>query len=99
MVRGRNELVKELSSRGYYKDQAREIIDEIFGIIAGWLEEQDEVSIRNFGSFKIKTHKGHLIRNAATGEHHEIEDFPVISFKPSDILKASVFEGFKSKKK
>lgn len=89
----KNDLVLELAQMDYCKDQASVVINDIFHIIAQALVEGKKVMIRGFGTFEVKTRKGHLVRDAHTKERKMLDDYSAITFRPGDNLKDAVKKG------
>ena len=59
-------------------------------MIAEALVEGEKVTIRGFGTFEVKTRKGHLVQDANTKQKKMMDDYQVIVFKSGDNLKDAV---------
>lgn len=72
------------------------VLDEIFDCIVS----REEVKLSSFGAFVIRAKKERLGRNPKTGEGAKITARLVVSFKPSNILRAKIneedLEGFEA---
>ena len=86
----KNDLVNALSEMDYCKNQASIVINDIFKVIAEALVEGEKVTIRGFGTFEVKTRKGHLVQDVHTKQQKMMDDYQVIVFKPGDNLKDAV---------
>ncbi|MCI9433403.1 HU family DNA-binding protein [uncultured Reyranella sp.] len=86
----KNDIVSALCEKGYYKDQASEVVDDVFQIIRDALVQGDSVQIRGFGTFGVKIHKGRNSLDISTGEKRVSNDCRVPMFKASDSLKGAV---------
>ncbi len=75
---------------GLTKGEASEIVDAIFQTVKAALVDGRPVKIRNFGVFDVKTRKGRLGVNPATGQPIEIPSHRGLAFRPSEGLKAKV---------
>jgi integration host factor subunit beta len=54
------------------------------------LQEQKNIEVRGFGTFKIRHRKTRMARNPRTGSPVEVSARPVPVFKPSKELRAKV---------
>src|SRR5213592_4948901 len=73
------------------KDCAR-VVDSFLDAVKAELEEQHNIEIRGFGTFKIGQRKTRMARNPRTGDPVEVAARPVPVFKPSKELRAMVAE-------
>lgn len=53
---------------GITRREADLVVETVFDAIAGALRSGDEVEIRGFGSFRLRSRKARLTRNPRTGE-------------------------------
>lgn len=75
---------------GLSKKEAIEIVEMLFGTMKEILSERESVKIAGFGTFLVRrkgTRKG---RNPKTGAEIQIEQRRVVTFKPSQQVKALV---------
>ena len=70
------------------KDCAR-VVDSFLDAIKEALQEQKNIEVRGFGTFKIRQRKTRMARNPRTGAPVEVSR-PVPVFKPSKELRAMV---------
>ncbi len=75
---------------GFSKKEATDIVESIFEIIKGRLENGEKVKISGFGNFVINAKRPRKGRNPQTGEEIVISGRRVLSFKPSPVLKKSI---------
>ena len=71
------------------KDCAR-VVDAFLDAIKEALQEQKNIEVRGFGTFKIRQRKTRMARNPRTGSPVEVSARPVPVFKPSKDLRAMV---------
>ena len=64
------------------KDCAR-VVDSFLDAIKEALQEQKNIEVRGFGTFKIRQRKTRMARNPRTGSPVEVSARPVPVFKPS----------------
>lgn len=75
---------------GFSKKEATDVVESIFEIIKGRLENGEKVKISGFGNFVINAKRPRKGRNPQTGEEIIISGRRVLSFKPSPVLKKSI---------
>lgn len=71
------------------KDCAR-VVDAFLDAIKDALQEQQNIEVRGFGTFKIRRRKTRMARNPRTGDPVEVAARPVPVFKPSKELRTLV---------
>ncbi len=71
------------------KDCAR-VVDAFLEAIKESLQNQENIEVRGFGTFKIRRRKTRMARNPRTGSPVEVSTRPVPVFKPSKELRALV---------
>lgn len=71
------------------KDCAR-VVDAFLDAIKEALQEQKNIEVRGFGTYKIRQRKTRMARNPRTGSPVEVSARPVPVFKPSKELRAMV---------
>jgi len=90
------DLVELIYERvGSSKKEAAEVVEVVFEIIRAKLRRGEKVKISGFGSFIVNQKRARRGRNPQTGEPITIDPRVVLSFKPSQVLKQSVNNGFK----
>jgi integration host factor subunit alpha len=75
---------------GFSKKEATDVVESIFEIIKGRLEQSEKVKISGFGNFVINVKRPRKGRNPQTGEEITITGRRVLSFKPSPVLKKAI---------
>lgn len=75
---------------GFSKKEATDVVESIFEIIKGRLEQSEKVKISGFGNFVINAKRPRKGRNPQTGEEITISGRRVLSFKPSPVLKKAI---------
>ena len=73
---------------GFSKKEASELVEMVFGSLKEELCRGDKVKISGFGNFLVKQKKARVGRNPQTGEQITISARRVLTFKPSQVLKA-----------
>src|SRR5947208_14944590 len=67
---------------GFSKKEATDVVESIFEIIKGHLEEGEKVKISGFGNFVINAKRPRKGRNPQTAEEIVISGRRVLSLKP-----------------
>ncbi len=79
------EVVSTLTD--YPKNDCEKVYDAIFIVFSKFLEKDENINIKNFGTFKVSKRKARTGRNPATGEEIKIKAQKTIHFKVSPKLK------------
>jgi len=75
---------------GFSKKESAEIVELVFDLMKTTLEEGEKIKIAGFGNFVVKSKTSRRGRNPQTGEEIEISSRRILTFKPSQVLKASI---------
>ena len=75
---------------GFSKKESAELVELVFDIIKGTLETGDKIKIAGFGNFVVKSKADRRGRNPQTGDEIIISARKILTFKPSQVLKASL---------
>ncbi len=75
---------------GFSKKEVAKIVESIFDIIKEHLQHHDKIKISGFGNFVIRNKRSRRGRNPQTGDDIEITPRRILTFKPSQVLKASL---------
>ena len=75
---------------GSSKKESAEIVEMVFDTIKETLEKGEKIKISGFGNFVIRAKKPRIGRNPQTGEEIEISARKVLTFRPSQVLKAAL---------
>lgn len=88
------DIVERVCDRvgGFSKKEAADIVDEVFDAMKAVLEHGDKIKISGFGNFVVRHKKPRPGRNPQTGQEIMIEARRVLTFKPSNVLKAALNE-------
>ncbi len=73
---------------GFSKKEAADVVESVFDIMKESLARGEKIKISGFGNFEVHFKKERMGRNPRTGEPIPISARHVITFKPSQVLKA-----------
>ncbi len=75
---------------GFSKKESAELVEAVFDIIKNTLEKGEKIKIAGFGNFVVKEKANRRGRNPQTGEEITITARKILTFKPSQVLKATI---------
>jgi integration host factor subunit alpha len=75
---------------GFSKKDSADLVELVFDIIKSTLESGDKIKIAGFGNFVVKEKADRRGRNPQTGDEIIISARKILTFKPSQVLKASI---------
>lgn len=75
---------------GYSKREAAELVEIVFETLKDTLAKSEKVKISGFGNFVVRDKKARMGRNPQTKKPIEISARKVLTFKPSQVLKATL---------
>jgi integration host factor subunit alpha len=75
---------------GFSKKESADIVEMVFDLIKTTLEQGEKIKIAGFGNFVVKEKATRRGRNPQTGDEIEISSRKILTFKPSQVLKASI---------
>ncbi|MFQ6103683.1 MAG: HU family DNA-binding protein [Candidatus Glassbacteria bacterium] len=82
------DIVERISATtGLTKKDTAMVINRFFEVVTEALSQGNNIEIRGFGSFKVKTRRARKARNPRTGETVDVPRRLVPTFKPSKELK------------
>jgi integration host factor subunit alpha len=85
------DIVEQIYERvGFSKKESAELVELVFDLIKDTLEEGEKIKIAGFGNFIVKEKADRRGRNPQTGEEITISARKILTFKPSQVLKASI---------
>ncbi|MFZ3209441.1 MAG: integration host factor subunit alpha [Geobacteraceae bacterium] len=85
------DIVEQIYERvGFSKKESAELLELVFDLIKDTLEEGEKIKIAGFGNFIVKEKADRRGRNPQTGEEITISARKILTFKPSQVLKASI---------
>lgn len=73
---------------GFSKKEASELVEMVFSTLKDVLENGEKVKISGFGNFVVRGKNERVGRNPQTGEQIKISARRVLTFRPSQVLKA-----------
>lgn len=73
---------------GFSKKEASELVEMVFDTLKGQLQSGEKVKISGFGNFLVRGKGERVGRNPQTGEQIMISARRVLTFRPSQVLKA-----------
>ncbi len=75
---------------GFSKKEVTKIVETIFDIIKENLEKEDKIKISGFGNFVVRKKRARRGRNPQTGDDIQISSRRILTFKPSQVLRAAL---------
>lgn len=75
---------------GFSKKESADIVEMVFDLMKTTLEAGEKIKIAGFGNFVVKEKATRRGRNPQTGDEIEISSRRILTFKPSQVLKASI---------
>lgn len=75
---------------GYPKSDAADLVEMVFSVVKGTLEQGESIKISGFGNFIVRNKTDRRGRNPQTREEMTISARRVLTFKPSAVLKANL---------
>ena len=73
---------------GFSKKEASELVELVFQELKNTLQNGEKVKISGFGNFVVRGKSERVGRNPQTGEQIKISARRVLTFRPSQVLKA-----------
>lgn len=73
---------------GFSKKEASELVEMVFNALKSTLQDGEKVKISGFGNFLVREKNERVGRNPQTGEQIKISARRVLTFRPSQVLKA-----------
>ena len=91
MTMTKGDIVERIYEKiGFSKKEANDVVESIFEIIKGRLENGEKVKISGFGNFVVNQKRPRKGRNPQTGEEIIISGRRVLTFKGSQVLRKSM---------
>lgn len=75
---------------GLSKKESADLVEQVFDLIKNTLEEGEKIKIAGFGNFIVKEKADRRGRNPQTGDEIVISARKILTFKPSQVLKAEI---------
>lgn len=91
MAMTKADIVEALYQKvGFSKKEAADLVELVFDTIKNTLASGDKIKISGFGNFVVREKRSRIGRNPQTGEQIEISARKVLTFRPSQVLRAEV---------
>jgi integration host factor subunit alpha len=88
------DLVEAVHTKvGFSKKESADVVELIFDSLKETLEHGERIKISGFGNFEVRDKRSRVGRNPQTGDVIEITARRVLTFKPSQVLKAALNAG------
>ncbi len=85
------EIIENVYTKiGFSKKESAEIVEMVLDTIKQTLERGEKIKISGFGNFVVRQKRPRIGRNPQTGEEIEISARQVLTFRPSQVLKAAL---------
>jgi integration host factor subunit alpha len=75
---------------GFSKKEAADLVELVFDTLKATLAQGQKIKISGFGNFVVREKRSRVGRNPQTGESIEISARRVLTFRPSQVLRAEV---------
>jgi integration host factor subunit alpha len=75
---------------GFSKKEATDLVEMVFETIKETLSKNEKIKISGFGNFIVREKRARVGRNPQTGQSIEISARRVLTFRPSQVLRAEV---------
>lgn len=75
---------------GFSKKEAADLVELIFDSMKDTLSQGNKIKISGFGNFVVREKRSRMGRNPQTGQSIEISARKVLTFRPSQVLRAEV---------
>jgi integration host factor subunit alpha len=82
---------------GLSKKEAADLVEMVFDSLKASLSKGQKVKISGFGNFVVREKRSRVGRNPQTGESIEISARRVLTFRPSQVLRADVNQSLENK--
>ncbi len=91
MAMTKADIVEALYEKvGFSKKEAADLVELVFDSIKNTLSAGQKIKISGFGNFVVREKRARIGRNPQTGESIEISARRVLTFRPSQVLRAEV---------
>ncbi len=78
------------SKVGISKKESADLVEMVFDAMKDTLSKGEKIKISGFGNFLVREKRSRMGRNPQTGEAMEISARRVLTFRPSQVLKAEL---------
>ena len=91
MAMTKADIVEALYEKiGFSKKEAADLVELVFDTLKGTLSQGQKIKISGFGNFVVREKRSRVGRNPQTGQSIEISARRVLTFRPSQVLRAEV---------
>lgn len=91
MAMTKADLVEAIYEKiGFSKKEATDLVELVFDTVKDTLARSEKIKISGFGNFVVREKRARIGRNPQTGETIEISARRVLTFRPSQVLRAEV---------
>ena len=91
MAMTKADIVEALYEKiGFSKKEAADLVELVFDTLKGTLAHGKKIKISGFGNFVVREKRSRVGRNPQTGQSIEISARRVLTFRPSQVLRAEV---------
>lgn len=91
MAMTKADIVEALYEKvGFSKKEAADLVELVFDHIKTTLSKGEKIKISGFGNFVVRDKRSRIGRNPQTGQSIEISARRVLTFRPSQVLRAEV---------
>lgn len=91
MAMTKADIVEALYEKiGFSKKEAADLVEMVFDSIKSTLSQGQKIKISGFGNFVVREKRSRVGRNPQTGQSIQISARRVLTFRPSQILRAEV---------
>jgi len=85
------DLIEAVYSKvGISKKESADLVEMLFDTMKETLSKGEKIKISGFGNFLVREKRSRMGRNPQTGETMEISARRVLTFRPSQVLKADL---------
>ena len=84
-------LVDKIYSKiGFSKKDSAQMVEMVFSELKKGLKQHGSIKLSSFGNFTVNNKRERVGRNPQTGEQIKISARKVLSFRPSQLLRANL---------
>ena len=98
MAMTKADIVEALYQKvGFSKKEAADLVELVFDSLKATLSQGQKIKISGFGNFVVREKRSRVGRNPQTGQSIEISARKVLTFRPSQVLRAEVNSSLEGK--
>ncbi|MBI2083703.1 MAG: integration host factor subunit alpha [Deltaproteobacteria bacterium] len=85
------EIIESVYTKiGFSKKESAEVVELVLNTMKETLQRGEKIKISGFGNFVVRQKRPRIGRNPQTGQEIEISARSVLTFRPSQVLKAAL---------